>query len=658
MHQIWVQSMIRSDLQLSDFKPRTYMMQGSRARMMTTMLLVLHPNHEAPLEIVQNPPDNNLGNMRPLNLSSEGIHSGIFITALNTCFKSLYYYLQCLSKVRSEVYSQFLLIILDTPAAATNQTGIYNNTPNQISVRITNDNEDGMGTTGFKDIEPGKYELWTRKHWQVAFVLRHAVEPTDGKAETLVVKPNVVYNINNVRGSARNCQLQESASAPPKTSRQLLAWFEEAHTRTMRTGYTEHYRQADHLRDSDFLLNGRHAKLSSGVALTFRPPWEAPKRMIFAQVNNRDRSDLTTRPCVDLCERWAFAKCWLCRVRFPNLSREVFHPPLVIFMLLRVELRQFRLSQEYVAKSMSNFRNKYAIVWGSSPQDNIAPGILFHRVPRHGRIRPGIARTAFHDREQGHISDTSPKALNLGDRAKRIIELCVCHILNMRSTEPRINIAPVACSVFHERLTQFSNLMIRSDLQLPDFTPRTLDMLHDAGPQRNDDDNATRFASEPRGITGLLKISCIPKENVENPPDNNLGNMRPLNLSSEGIHSGILITALNTCFKSLYYIQCLSKVRSEVYSQFLLIILDTPAASENQTGVYNNTSTRISVRVTNSNNDTGTEEFVDIESKTYYMWDRKHWQVAFVVRNSTWPCDATPEVLVVKPSDVHYVNDV
>ncbi|KAG2136716.1 hypothetical protein DEU56DRAFT_756283 [Suillus clintonianus] len=39
--------------------------------------------------------------------------------------------------------------------AVANQTGIFNNTQNQISVRITNDNENGTGTTGFK-----RYRAW------------------------------------------------------------------------------------------------------------------------------------------------------------------------------------------------------------------------------------------------------------------------------------------------------------------------------------------------------------------------------------------------------------------------------------------------------------------------------------------------------------------
>ncbi|KAG1788768.1 uncharacterized protein HD556DRAFT_1402070, partial [Suillus plorans] len=105
---------------------------------------------------------------------------------------------QCLSQVRSsDACSQFLIIILGTPAATETQIGIYNSTENKISARITNDNGDTAGSVEFFDIEPGKYELWNRSHWQVAFVLKHSVEPSNPKALTLIVKPTGVYYIND-----------------------------------------------------------------------------------------------------------------------------------------------------------------------------------------------------------------------------------------------------------------------------------------------------------------------------------------------------------------------------------------------------------------------------------------------------------------------------
>lgn len=80
--------------------------------------------------------------------------------------------------------------------ATDTQIGIYNNTEDTISARITADNGD-TGNTGFFPIEPGKYELWTRSQWQVAFVLKHSDEPSNPKAVTLIVKPTGVYYINN-----------------------------------------------------------------------------------------------------------------------------------------------------------------------------------------------------------------------------------------------------------------------------------------------------------------------------------------------------------------------------------------------------------------------------------------------------------------------------
>ncbi|KAG1823729.1 uncharacterized protein BJ212DRAFT_1476605 [Suillus subaureus] len=80
--------------------------------------------------------------------------------------------------------------------ATETQIGIYNNTKYTISARITNDNAD-TGGLGFFDIEPGKTELWKRGHWQVAFVLKRSYEPSDNQAETLVVKPGEIYNIND-----------------------------------------------------------------------------------------------------------------------------------------------------------------------------------------------------------------------------------------------------------------------------------------------------------------------------------------------------------------------------------------------------------------------------------------------------------------------------
>jgi hypothetical protein len=98
--------------------------------------------------------------------------------------------------VRSEVHNQFQIIILDTPAASATQIGIFNNTPDTISARITADNGD-KGNAGFFKIQPGKYELWERSQWQVAFVLKRSEEASDSKAETLVVKPTGVYYIND-----------------------------------------------------------------------------------------------------------------------------------------------------------------------------------------------------------------------------------------------------------------------------------------------------------------------------------------------------------------------------------------------------------------------------------------------------------------------------
>ncbi|KAG2105769.1 uncharacterized protein F5147DRAFT_837978 [Suillus discolor] len=72
---------------------------------------------------------------------------------------------------------------------------IVNNTQYTISVRITNDNDER--STGFFDIEPGKADFWARSFWQVAFVLRNSVDPTDNKALTLVVRPTGVYYIND-----------------------------------------------------------------------------------------------------------------------------------------------------------------------------------------------------------------------------------------------------------------------------------------------------------------------------------------------------------------------------------------------------------------------------------------------------------------------------
>ncbi|KAG2142162.1 hypothetical protein BD769DRAFT_1772670 [Suillus cothurnatus] len=72
--------------------------------------------------------------------------------------------------------------------ASATQIGIFNNTPDTISARITADNGD-KGSTGFFKIESMKYEMWDRSQWQVAFVLKRSDEPYDNKAETLVVKP-------------------------------------------------------------------------------------------------------------------------------------------------------------------------------------------------------------------------------------------------------------------------------------------------------------------------------------------------------------------------------------------------------------------------------------------------------------------------------------
>lgn len=80
--------------------------------------------------------------------------------------------------------------------AAENQIVLVNNTQYTISARITNDNDD-TGNTGFFDIEPGSTETWKRTHWQVAFVLRNSTRPSDNRAETLVVKPTGVYNLND-----------------------------------------------------------------------------------------------------------------------------------------------------------------------------------------------------------------------------------------------------------------------------------------------------------------------------------------------------------------------------------------------------------------------------------------------------------------------------
>lgn len=98
--------------------------------------------------------------------------------------------------MRSDACSRFLIIILGAPAATETQIGIFNNTKHTISARITNDNGD-TGSAGFSDIEPGKYDLWNRSHWQVAFVLKHSVEPSNPKALTLIVKPTGVYYVND-----------------------------------------------------------------------------------------------------------------------------------------------------------------------------------------------------------------------------------------------------------------------------------------------------------------------------------------------------------------------------------------------------------------------------------------------------------------------------
>jgi len=88
------------------------------------------------------------------------------------------------------------MIILGTPAATGTDICIVNNTQYTISVRITADNGD-TGNTEFFNIQAGKHELWGRSKWQVAFVLRRSEEPFENKAETLVVKPTVVYYIND-----------------------------------------------------------------------------------------------------------------------------------------------------------------------------------------------------------------------------------------------------------------------------------------------------------------------------------------------------------------------------------------------------------------------------------------------------------------------------
>jgi hypothetical protein len=78
--------------------------------------------------------------------------------------------------------------------ASASQIIIFNKTSSTISVRVT-DTED-EGTPRFIDIGVGEHSIWTRGKWQVAFVLKNALNPSDDEAKTLVVKPGQSYNIN------------------------------------------------------------------------------------------------------------------------------------------------------------------------------------------------------------------------------------------------------------------------------------------------------------------------------------------------------------------------------------------------------------------------------------------------------------------------------
>jgi hypothetical protein len=98
-------------------------------------------------------------------------------------------------------------------------------------------------------------------------------------------------------------------------------------------------------------------------------------------------------------------------------------------------------------------------------------------------------------------------------------------------------------------------------------------------------------------------------------------------------------------------------VRSEVHSQFQIIILGTLAASATQIGIFNNTQFTISARITADNGDKGSTGFFKIESMKYEMWDRSQWQVAFILKRSEEQYDNKAETLVVKPTGVYYIND-
>ncbi|KAG1775547.1 hypothetical protein EV702DRAFT_1199291 [Suillus placidus] len=87
------------------------------------------------------------------------------------------------------------------------------------------------------------------------------------------------------------------------------------------------------------------------------------------------------------------------------------------------------------------------------------------------------------------------------------------------------------------------------------------------------------------------------------------------------------------------------------------LLLHTMSAQDNQIGVFNNTQATISVRITSDNElSKGTTEFQDIKPGKYDTWNRSHRQVAFVQRNSD-EMGGTAEVVVLKPAQVHYVND-
>ncbi|KAG1847672.1 hypothetical protein DFJ58DRAFT_843117 [Suillus subalutaceus] len=156
---------------------------------------------------------------------------------------------------------------------------------------------------------------------------------------------------------------------------------------------------------------------------------------------------------------------------------------------------------------------------------------------------------------------------------------------------------------------------------------------------QNDDESPVLLVSHPNFGKASRFAGLQSSE-----PDNNLGNMF-MRINTRRVSK----VALTRSFDYSDCQQCL--VRSKVYSQFLLIILDSPAASESDITIINNTSSTIYVRIT-ADSDTGTTTFDSVESGDSGTWDRTVWQVAFVLKGS-----GAEQTMVVKPGQNYTVNE-